>query len=211
MAKTGAFFANLRPRMARGAGRCYDTPMVEAKKQRMTVDQFLPWAEAQAERYELFDGAPIAMAPERAAHWKMKLAVHVALLAAIGKARLPCHVVPDGATVRIDAFTAYEPDGLVYCGPEVAPGAMIVENPLIIVEVLSPSTGRADRGRKLSDYFRIPSLSHYLIVDCDAPLIVHHQRRDGGDILTRIFRDGALTLDPPGIELRLEEIYKTPS
>jgi hypothetical protein len=38
-------------------------------------------------------------------------------------------------------------------------------------------------GRKLADYFRVPSIAHYLIVDADAPLIIHHQRREDGDIL----------------------------
>jgi Uma2 family endonuclease len=83
---------------------------------------------------------------------------------------------------------------------------MLVENPVIIVEVLSPSTGRADRGRKLADYFRLPSVAHYLIIDPDEMLVIHHQRR-GDDILTRILREGTIALDPPGIEVAMGEIY----
>lgn len=84
---------------------------------------------------------------------------------------------------------------------------MVVENPVIVVDVLSPTTGRNDKGRKLADYFRLPGLVHYLIVDTDAPLIIHHQRRPDGDILTHFLRHGALALDPPGITLALPEIY----
>ncbi len=135
-----------------------------------------------------------------------QLATHVALLTAIKAKALPCHVVPDGATVRIDEATADEPDAMVYCGPKPPPSALLVENPVIIVEVLSPSTGRADHGRKLADYFRLPSVAHYLIIDPDETLVIHHQRR-GEDILTRILREGVIALDPPGIEVAVGEIY----
>ncbi len=187
----------------------YDLGMAtqpQAPTPRMTVEEFLAWAEGRPGRYELFRGEVFAQAAERAAHWKVKLATHVALLAAIKAKALPCHVVPDGATVRIDAATAYEPDAMVYCGREAPPSALLVENPVIIVEVLSPSTARADRGRKLADYFRLASVAHYLIIDPEEVLVIHHQRR-GEDILTRIVREGAIALDPPGIEVAVAEIY----
>jgi Uma2 family endonuclease len=173
----------------------------------MTVEEFLVWASERPGRHELINGEVVSQSAERAAHWKVKLAVHVALLNAVRAAGLPCHVVPDGATVRIDETTAYEPDALVYCGAEAAPSALTVDDPVIIVEVLSPSTGRMDRGRKLADYFRLPSLAHYLIVDSDEPLVIHHRRQEGGDILTRIIRDGAIFQAPPGLEVRMGEIY----
>ena len=50
---------------------------------------------------------------------------------------------------------------------------------------------------------------HYLIVDPDRPLIIHHARAaDGDSILTRIVREGAIALDPPGIGLSLIDIYE---
>lgn len=173
---------------------------------RMSVEEFLAWAEDRPGRYELVGGEIVAQAAERAAHWKRKLATHVALLQAVRAKRLPCHVVPDGATVRIDQWTAYEPDAMVYCGPEAPPSSLLVENPVIIIEILSPSTGRMDRRRKLADYFRLPSVEHYLIVDPDEVLVIHHQRQ-GADILTRLLREGAIRLDPPGMEVPVAEIY----
>jgi Uma2 family endonuclease len=174
---------------------------------RMTVDEFLVWAEGRPGRYELIGGEVVAQASERAKHWTIKFATQVALLNAVRASGLDCHVVPDGATVRIDASTAYEPDALVYCGAEVSPDSMIVENPIIIVEVVSPTTGRNDKTRKLADYFRLPSVVHYLIIDPDAPLIIHHERRGDGEVLTHILREGAARLHPPGIELALAQIY----
>jgi Uma2 family endonuclease len=187
----------------------YDPGMAtqpQAPTPRITVEEFLAWAEGRPGRYELFRGEVFAQAAEPAAHWEVKLATHVALLAAIKAKALPCHVVPDGATVRIDETTAYEPDAMVYCGAPLSPDALLVENPVVIVEVLSPSTSRADRGRKLADYFRLASVAHYLIIDPDDVLVIHHQRR-GDDILTRIIREGTIALDPPGIEVKVAEIY----
>ena len=174
----------------------------------MNVDEYLAWAEGQPGRYELYDGVVYAMAPERIIHAAIKLAVHLALVAAIRGRGLPCHVLPDGMTVRIDAATAYEPDASMYCGPKLPPSALEVTNPVIVVEVLSPSTQRIDSGVKLPGYFRIPSIMHYLIVDPDQPLIIHHARAADDSILTRIVREGAITLDPPGIGLLLADIYE---
>jgi Uma2 family endonuclease len=176
-------------------------------KTRMTVDEYLSWAEGQPGRYELVDGTIHAMSPERAGHAEKKAAVHAALLAGIRARRLPCHALPDGMTVRIDRATAYEPDALVYCGTKLAPSAVEVENPVIVVEVLSPSTRHIDLSYKLAGYFRLPSVVHYLIVDPVQPLIIHHARPGGDSILTRIIREGAVTLDPPGLELALADIY----
>jgi Uma2 family endonuclease len=92
--------------------------------------------------------------------------------------------------------------------PGPPPSAVIVENPVIIVEVLSPSTGRNDVSRKLAGYFRLPSVAHYLIIDPDEPLVIHHQRGAGGDILTHIVREGTLALDPPGMELAVADLYE---
>ncbi|MBI1868389.1 MAG: Uma2 family endonuclease [Methylocystis sp.] len=181
--------------------------MIALPKTRMSVDEYLAWAEAQPGRYELVDGVVYAQAAERAAHAEMKFAVQKAFDAAIQARRLPCRVMPDGMAVRIDETTAYEPDALVYCGPKLEPDTLLVENPIIVVEVLSPSTGRNDALRKLAGYFRAPSVAHYLIVDPDEPLIIHHARSAGEAIVTRIVREGRIMLDPPGFELALADVY----
>lgn len=67
----------------------------------------------------------------------------------------------------------------------------------------------ADVSRKLAGYFALPSVRHYLIVNPDQPLILHHERREDGLIVTHIIRDGAITLDPPGVEIAMTAIYET--
>jgi Uma2 family endonuclease len=101
----------------------------------------------------------------------------------------------------------YEPDAILYCGERLPPGSTAVPNPLIILEVLSPATSATDRARKLREYFRLPSVRHYLIVWADRPHIVHHRRDDAGAIGTTVLTGGALRLDPPGAAINVEEIY----
>jgi Uma2 family endonuclease len=173
----------------------------------MTVDEFLAWAEGRPGRYELFRGSVYAMTPERAAHALTKFAVQAALANAIRSRGLPCHMLPDGMTVRVDESTAHEPDALVYCGAPVAPSALEVPNPVVIVEVLSPSTRHIDAQIKLAGYFRLPSVMHYLVIDPDKPLVLHHARNADGTILTKIVNEGLVALDPPGIEIAVTDIY----
>ena len=90
--------------------------MSMAAEKLMTVEEFLLWAEGREGRWELLDGRPIAMAPERVAHLTSKAEAWAALRRAVERAGLPCAVFPDGATVRISARTAFEPDALVSCG-----------------------------------------------------------------------------------------------
>jgi len=185
----------------------YDYDMTALTKPRITVDEFLFWAKDEPGRYELFRGEVHAMSPEGVGHAERKGAVYTALVTAIRARGLPYRALPDGATVRIDDTTAYEPDALVYCGEKLPPEALEVPNPIIVVEVLSPSTRRVDVALKLIGYFRLPSVAHYLIVDPALPSILHHARQASGDILTRILTDGSITLDPPGIEIALADIY----
>ena len=180
--------------------------MTALPETRITVDEYLAWAEGQPGRYELYDGTVHAMSPESAGHAQVKFAVQTALAAGIRARALACHMLPDGMTVRVDARTAFEPDALVYCGSKVAPTTLEIPNPVIVIEVLSPSTRRIDTFAKVAGYFGLASVAHYLIVDPTQPLILHHARATS-TILTRIVRAGVITLDPPGLELALADVY----
>jgi Putative restriction endonuclease len=77
--------------------------MADLATPRMTVDEFLGWAEGQDGRWELQDGAPVSMSPERVAHTETKGEAYSALKNAIAVARAPCRALTEGAAVRIDA------------------------------------------------------------------------------------------------------------
>jgi len=169
----------------------------------MTADEFIPWAMArpEGEHYELVGGEVVAMAPERSAHGLTKSWLDRRLGDAIDTAGLPCDVYVADMSVRIDSHTVYEPDVMVRCGDRLDPNATEVTDPVIVIEILSRSTQGRDRGAKLDDYFRLPSVVHYLIAKTENRTIIHHRREADGLISTRIIRDGAVRLDPPGIAI----------
>jgi Uma2 family endonuclease len=176
-------------------------------KPRVNVDEFLDWAIGLPGRWELFDGEIIKMSPETVGHAEIKGTVYAALVSAVRRSGLQCHALTDGVIVRIDETTAYEPDAQVYCGERLRNDALEVPAPIIVVEVLSPSTQHVDMSRKLAGYFRLPSVAHYLIVDPTQPSIIHHSRGTGDMILTRVMTEGQIVLDPPGLEISVDEIY----
>jgi Uma2 family endonuclease len=188
---------------------CYWCGMTAMPKHRVKVPEYLAWAEAQPTgRFELVRGEIVAMAPERARHNIVKGNAFRVLHDAVRQAGLPCTVFTDGITVVIDDETAYEPDATVQCGTTLDLDTMVAEKPLIVVEVTSPTTERTDAAGKLADYFTVPSIVHYLVVDPVRLLVVHHARGTRGSIDTRIVREGErLTLDAPGLELAAADLF----
>lgn len=184
---------------------------VDAVKRKLGIAEFLEWAEQQPDttRHELVNGEPVAMAPERIEHARVKHRVARALEDAIAAAELPCEALPDGVGVVINENTLYEPDAMVVCGEELDPDGLAVTDAVIVVEVLSPSTRARDSGAKLEDYFRLVSLRHYLLVKTDTQAVIHHAKSSDGTIATRVLRSGQLVLDPPGLSLSIEALFRS--
>jgi Uma2 family endonuclease len=149
------------------------------------------------------------MSPERVGHARIKSQVWAALDRAIRATNLPCEALPDGITIEIDEETDYEPDAVVNCGPPSSADAIAAPNPVIVVEVLSPSAQSIDNAHKLADYFRVASIQHYLIFRARRPEVIHH-RRSGAEIVTQVINLGSIALDPPGIAIELSDIYTAP-
>lgn len=213
-----------RPPVAVRRTRTYNSSMSEPAEiiipdREMTFEEFLAWAETvpkEAGRFELWDGRVIAkkgpagsMNAERAKHWKMKAALYRALYDAVSASGLEAHVVPEGATVKLGpGGRGAEPDALVYLGPEVARESLVVPEPVIVCEVLSPSTAKHDMSAKLEGYFSLPSVQHYILADPDRPLLIVHSRATGDTFMTRLISDPGTTLrlDPPGLNVSVAEV-----
>jgi Uma2 family endonuclease len=172
----------------------------------LDVDQFLTWSDAREGKWELHGGVPVAMSPEHARHGGVKAFAATALVNAIGRARAPCGVYVDSLMVRIRSDQAFRPDVLVVC-PDPQPDVLAISNPVIVVEVLSPSTADNDHGIKREGYFSLPSVAQYLILDPDRRFAVHHARGAGGAIVKRMRRDGRLRLNPLGLEFAIAELF----
>jgi Uma2 family endonuclease len=188
-------------------GRVVCLAMTALRKPLMSVDEFIAWADRQPEQWELFNGVPAAMSPERVIHGETKYRIARALDEAIAKAGVKCRFVLDSAAVRIDAQNSYQPDVMVYCGEPVSGDALVIANPVIVVEVLSPGNAVKDLRDKLRGYFRVPSVQHYLIADPDTRVVIHHARGHDDVVATRIVSEGSIVLDPPGLTLTLTAVF----
>ncbi len=147
------------------------------------------------------------MASERYRHALAKGAVYFQLRQAVAAAGLQCDVFSDGMAVRINDGTVYEPNAALRIGPRLDMDATHYDDPVIVVEVLSPSTRSLDAGLKLAEYFSLSSLRHYVLVRTNPPMVVHHFRLDDGTIQTRPVTAGRLELTPPRISLDVKLMF----
>ena len=175
----------------------------------MTVDEFLRWSVRQERgRYELEGGRVVAMPSETIGHIKLKSRVYAAFDAAISRAGLGFYALSDGATVRVSRDRAYEPDALVAPLPSPPDDALEVTDPVIVVEVLSPTpaSARRDLTTTVAGYALVASIQHYLVIDPGERLVFHYQRV--GELLAapQAPAEGVVHLDPPGLEVPVADL-----
>ena len=126
---------------------------------------------------------------------------------ALRTAGLPCRALGDGVAVRVDPRSFFQPDASVTCAEHVDPDAIEVPDPIVVAEVVSPGTRVRDHTVKLVDYFAVPSVQHYLLIETRRRLVLHHRRGAEGEVVTRFLPAGRLRLEPPGLDLDIEAIY----
>jgi Uma2 family endonuclease len=178
-----------------------------AKPMRMTADEFLAWSEGRPGKLELYAGIVVEGAAERVSHAEAKFAATLALKTAIRDAGLPCQAIIDGPAIRTANDMIFEPDALVRCGAPLDGDAVEVPDPVVLVEVASPSTSRIDSGLKLDGYFAMESVRHYLLLNAPRRVVVHHRRAEDGTIRTAVLAGGTLRLDPPGLAVEIEALF----
>ena len=101
----------------------------------------------------------------------------------------------------------YYPDVMVICGDKTGRDEYTVDNPFLIVEVLSKSTKDKDRGEKFEDYRRIASLKHYIVVSQWQYHLVHHERLENGSWLLRDYSSYDDKFSIKGVVINLQEVY----
>jgi Uma2 family endonuclease len=125
----------------------------------------------------------------------------------------PCEVYQSDMRVKVEATRLYTyPDVTVVCDePQLSDQEFdTLLNPLILIEVLSPSTERFDRGRKFQDYREIGSLREYLLVSQDEARIEQYIRQENGEWLFKdvVGLEGELELPSVGCRLAMGDVYR---
>jgi Uma2 family endonuclease len=166
---------------------------------RITVEEFFAWHEHVEGRYELVDGHivphPDFVTPQGLAAPSNE---HAAILANLGFALMPQLEPPcrfyAGAGVAVDLVSANVPDAAISCDPDDRTRKGGLLRPAFVFEILSLSTKRIDRGRKVTDYLAIESVEAYVVLDPEREAISVYRRDRGPETMERATGVSAIPL-----------------
>lgn len=174
-----------------------------ADKPYLTQEGYLAWEARQPTKHEYIAGEIFAMGGVTQRHNVIAGNLYVALRNHL-RGR-PCQVFVGEVKLRITRLNAYYyPDVMVACGEHrrLAGDSQVIDDPLVVVEVLSPTTESTDRREKLGAYRSLPTLSEYLMVSQDEKRVEVYRRR--GDIgWEQAFYEPGDILDLPSLEFSL--------
>lgn len=170
----------------------------------MSLDEFLAWEEKQELRWE-FDGfAPMAMTGGTSEHSAIQRNLSIAVGGRLRGQR--CQLYTADLKIRVAGSIRY-PDAFVVCSP-VPHGTPVVTDPVVVFEVLSPSTASTDIGVKNEEYRDTPSIQRYVMLAQDQQRAIVFAR-EGDDWVGHIVSGEAVLQMPEiGIEVPLAEIYE---
>ena len=174
-----------------------------------TPEEYIALERKAEFRNEYFSGQIVAMSGASQAHNRITGDIFYGLYPQlIGHG---CDIFTSDMRVRASLGDAYfYPDVVVVCGePEFEDDVFdTLLNPILIVEVLSPSTEAYDRGEKFTRYKHLASLQEYVLVSQDKVSVEHH-RRHGTQWMLSHYRalEDVLRLPSIGCELPLRDIY----
>jgi Uma2 family endonuclease len=179
--------------------------MLEIPERRMTLTEFLKWDDGTDTRYELVGGRVVPMPICGVAHGTIlaNLAYPIG-----GRLRAQLRAGIRGGIVPQHRDDTYYLADLVVSGGPPAPQAQSFANPVLIVEVLSPSTAQHDRGTKLVDYREIPSVQEILLVSSEVRRVEIWRREGTRWIVETLIGDAELRLAAVDEPLPLSAIYE---
>ncbi|MCY4466622.1 MAG: Uma2 family endonuclease [Chloroflexi bacterium] len=186
-------------------------PVPEVREEihlRFTLDEFLEREERATVKHQLVAGKIYSMAGGTDAH--SEIAVNVTAEIHFRLRGKDCGTLNSDMLVRIDEHNAVYPDVSVVCGERrfADDGRLALLNPVLVVEVTSPSTITDDRGWKLELYKSLPSLRACLIIDQQRIFAELHTRADDGWLLqTFDSLDELIPLAALNIELPMAQVY----
>lgn len=177
----------------------------------LAFDEYLERERYAADRHEFNNGLVYMMAGGSVDHSRIALATYTALTAKL--ARRKCEVL--GSDLRVitpDNQAAYYPDLSVHCDQKLDGKEHGSRRPILIVEVTSPSTRRFDLTTKRKEYFRIPTLCHYLVLDSESVHAQLYSREPGAtwpkDPIKLTDLKASLALPALNLTLKLRDLYR---
>jgi hypothetical protein len=172
---------------------------------RTNAENFTARLLAGPERAELVNGRVVDRSEDVLGDNMARGDVFFAFKNAIDEAKAGLNVYTYAALVRVNEDTVRMPDGIVQAVGGAR--ARIVAGPLIVTDIKFSHLSKGEMQQRIEDYFSLASVQHYLVVDRERGLILHHERR-AESILTHIIRQGAIAFD--GFEVQVAKLLGLP-
>jgi Uma2 family endonuclease len=174
----------------------------------LTVDEYLDFEETANVKHEYVAGLLYAMTGVRKSHDRISTNLVAAFHGHLRGG--PCHIYASQVKLRLKAEQNdifYYPDLMVVCGPETA-SEVYVEQPKLIVEILSPSTEKIDRREKALNYRNVAAVEEYILISQKRPQIEIHRRADNWQPTALTSLDATAEFHSIGLSLPLSQIYE---
>ena len=176
----------------------------------LTVEEYLGLDEASEHKWEYEDGQVYCLAGSTNNHAAIVNSLGTALDRALGER--PCMVMTESPKVIVAAKKHYYPDLVVSCDEREDGNDLVVRYPLLIAEVLSPSTERRDKGAKLLAYQQVASIENILLIAADQPaaLVYERVKEESGQWSSRQHNASQPTmyLASLGFSIELADLYR---
>lgn len=185
-------------------------PAVAYSKQKLTIEQYLEFENATDEKHEYYQGEIFAMSGAKITHHEIVVNTLSSIRQSLkGKS---CKPYNSDQRIYIEKNTLFTyPDISVFCDGIVTldNDEMNAVNPVILIEVLSPSTKEYNRGTKFKLYRDIPTLKEYILIDSETINVeVFSINREGyWELREYKMISDTLTINTIQMQLELEEIY----
>lgn len=176
-----------------------------AKLDYITVEDYLAGEEVSEVKHEYVDGQVYAMAGGKINH--NRIARNVSAYLWNHLRGQPCEPLSGDMLIKTLGKRFRYPDVVVVCENDPSEDERVRESPILIIEVLSKSTRKKDKGEKRLEYLAIPSLLEYVLIEQDFAE-VEVQRRSAGWKSSYYFLGDELTLESVNVTLPVEAIYE---
>jgi len=174
----------------------------------MTVEEYLQLDKQSTEaKYEYIDGHVRMLAGGTPNHAKVSANIIVALGSLL--AHSPCSVYTSDVRVRLSVARFVYPDITISCDGRDQTQEETIQYPKIVIEVLSPSTERYDKGKKFTYYQQCPSIQEYVLVDMQRQWIEVFKRERNNFWLYRAFgAEDTVELASLDIQFSVASVYR---
>ena len=180
------------------------------QKKHYTFQEYLKLEEQEHIRYEYYKGEVFAMAGASLDHGDIVYNIHASIKSVFKKRG--CRSFQENYKLELlqDDYYVY-PDVVLTCDADDMKAEYIIRHPLLIVEVLSPSTESYDRKVKFNRYLRLASLKYFLFVTQERPFVELYSRPNAATLFQYQFFDelqDVVNFPELDFQLRLQDIYE---